>query len=184
MSKFASAGLTAGQLNAIVKKLGGHDAALAFLRDELKLVLVEVTTNRHVDCDAPPFCPNGWTVVEHKKGGQIEFDPKKIAFHLDPAQKTGVITGHNLRKNLANEPVLNANILDHLLAHRDLIPEEWKVDEQGRTRFIFFLGTVYCFPDGDLYVRYLCWYDGQWDWYDHWLDCDFGDQYPAAISAS
>lgn len=34
-TEFASAGLTAGQLNAIVKKLGGHDRALCFLRDEL-----------------------------------------------------------------------------------------------------------------------------------------------------
>ncbi len=35
MNEFASAGLTAGQLNAIVKNLGGHDAALKFLRGEL-----------------------------------------------------------------------------------------------------------------------------------------------------
>jgi len=34
-NEFASASLTAGQLNAIVKKLGGHDAALKFLRGEL-----------------------------------------------------------------------------------------------------------------------------------------------------
>lgn len=33
--RFASASLTAGQLNAIVKKLGGHEAALRFLRDEI-----------------------------------------------------------------------------------------------------------------------------------------------------
>jgi hypothetical protein len=37
MSKFASSDLTAGQLNAIVKKLGGHDMALRFLRDELSV---------------------------------------------------------------------------------------------------------------------------------------------------
>lgn len=37
MSEFASASLTAGQLNAIVKKLGGHDMALRFLRDELSV---------------------------------------------------------------------------------------------------------------------------------------------------
>jgi hypothetical protein len=30
--KFASADLTADQLNAIVKKLGGHEAVLKFLR--------------------------------------------------------------------------------------------------------------------------------------------------------
>ena len=34
-SEFSSADLTAGQLNAIVKKIGGHDAALKFLRGEL-----------------------------------------------------------------------------------------------------------------------------------------------------
>lgn len=34
-TEFASACLTAGQLNAIVKKLGGHYMALRFLRDEL-----------------------------------------------------------------------------------------------------------------------------------------------------
>lgn len=36
-TEFASAGLTVGQLNAIVKKLGGHDMALRFLRDELSV---------------------------------------------------------------------------------------------------------------------------------------------------
>ena len=36
-TEFASAGLTAGQLNTIVKKLGGHDMALRFLRDELSV---------------------------------------------------------------------------------------------------------------------------------------------------
>lgn len=35
MGKFASADLTAGQLNAIVKNLGGHDGALRFLRGEI-----------------------------------------------------------------------------------------------------------------------------------------------------
>lgn len=36
-TEFASASLTAGQLNAIVKKLGGYDMALRFLRDELTI---------------------------------------------------------------------------------------------------------------------------------------------------
>ena len=36
-TEFASAGLTVGQINAIVKKLGGHDMALRFLRDELSV---------------------------------------------------------------------------------------------------------------------------------------------------
>lgn len=35
---FASANLTMGQLNAIIKKLGGEEGALRFLRDELEVV--------------------------------------------------------------------------------------------------------------------------------------------------
>lgn len=42
---FASKDLTAGQLNAIVKKLGGHDAALRFLRNELKVVGVNTAVS-------------------------------------------------------------------------------------------------------------------------------------------
>lgn len=35
---FASAGLTIGHVNAIVEKLGGHDGAMKFLRDEITVV--------------------------------------------------------------------------------------------------------------------------------------------------
>src|SRR3990167_9358199 len=42
-TEFASVDLTAGQLNAIVKKLGGHDGAIKFLQD--KLTVSEPTRN-------------------------------------------------------------------------------------------------------------------------------------------
>jgi len=41
MSDFASANLTAGQLNALVKKVGGEERVLRVLRDELVLVVKE-----------------------------------------------------------------------------------------------------------------------------------------------
>jgi len=44
-AEFASAGLTAGQLNAIVKKLGGHNGATKFLQG--KLSVSEPTRNWH-----------------------------------------------------------------------------------------------------------------------------------------
>lgn len=47
--------------------------------------------------------------------------------------------------------------------------------------------VAYCVhrnSNGNLYVRYLYWNDGQWNWNYNWLDNDFDDQYPAAISAS
>lgn len=46
MSEFASSELTMGQMNAIVKKLGGKDAALKLLRGELKVV-IEVKKTLH-----------------------------------------------------------------------------------------------------------------------------------------
>src|SRR4051812_5109537 len=84
-------------------------------------------TQHVIDLDANPFVPNNWKVEEHKKGGQFKWNPASIRFHLSPNQQNGkVIEGNKLRKELANEPVLNANILDYLLAHPELIPEEWK----------------------------------------------------------
>lgn len=137
-----------------------------------------------IDCDADAWCPNDWKVEEHRSGGQLEFDPAKIRFHLDEAQKTGMIEGHELRKKLAGMPVLNACVLEHLLANTNLIPESWKVDEQGRTRYIYFWGTIYRVARGYLCVRCLCWGDGNWYWDYDWLDDDFYDQNPAALLAS
>ncbi|MBT3231005.1 hypothetical protein HN358_04495 [Candidatus Uhrbacteria bacterium] len=137
-----------------------------------------------IDCDAMPFIPNGWSAVEHRKGGQIEFDPSKIVLHLESEQQRSTIVGNELRKRLEGQPVMNANVLDHLLANTRLIPEDWKADEQGRIRCIYFWGTIYRDSGGRLYVRYLCWNDGQWRWYCSWLDDPWDSQRPAAILAS
>ena len=147
---------------------------------------VLLTVPEHlIDCDVQPFVPNGWTVEEHQKGGQWKFDPKQVEFFLASGQKGGkVIEGNKLRKELAKKPVLNANVLDYLLANPHIIPEEWKKDGQGNTRYIFFWGTVYRDSDGGLFVRYLFWYDGRWLWSDYWLDFGWVVSDPAALRAS
>ncbi len=132
-----------------------------------------------IDCDADPFVPNGWSVVEHKKGGQLKWNPAEIELFLSKNQKNGkVINGSNLRKELADKPVLNANVLDYLLANPHLIPQEWK----GKN--IFFWGTVYCNSDGYLNVRFLHWHGDGWHWHWFCLDYDWHDYYPAALLAS
>ncbi|KKW36868.1 MAG: hypothetical protein UY82_C0009G0001 [Candidatus Uhrbacteria bacterium GW2011_GWC2_53_7] len=138
-----------------------------------------------IDCDAQPYVPNGWKVEEHRKGGQIEFDPAKVELYLSNGQlgdKT--IEGNKLRKELESKPVMNACVLDHLLANTNLIPESWKQDEQGRTRYIYFWGTIYRGGGGSLCVRYLCWGDGEWRWSYSWLGLQWDDRSPAAVSAS
>ena len=72
---------------------------------------------------------------------------------------------------------MNANILDYLLAHPELIPEEWK------GKYIFFWGTIYRLSDGRLCVRYLIWNGSEWDWSYDWLDDDFNSDSPAALAS-
>ena len=139
----------------------------------------QIVQIKHViDCDSTPFLPSGWKgVEEHKKGGQLEWDPTKVYLHLSPNQKDGKsIVGHELRKELTNEPVLNANVLDYLLAHQDLIPESWK------GKYVFFWDTIYRDSDDFLYVRSLYWSVGRWRWSSRWLDDAFCGSYPAARS--
>ncbi|MFA6519805.1 MAG: hypothetical protein WCT41_03235 [Candidatus Paceibacterota bacterium] len=157
------------------------------LADVRRLVLghASITTIEHtIDCDAAPFVPSGWKVEEHQKGGQFKFDASQVEFYLAAAQKKGSIEGNKLRKELVSKPVLNANILDYLLKNPRLIPEDWKKDESGNTRYIFFWGTVYRDSGGSLYVRCLYWYDDGWYWSDRWLDYDWNVSYPAALRAS
>ena len=119
-----------------------------------------------------------------RRGDDLYLDGKKIEFWLSREQKRGVITGNILRAKLKGKPVLNANLLDHLLKNPHLIPKAWKMDENENTRYIFFWGTIYRGADGYLCVRCLYWGGGRWDWCCHWLDYGFRDDDPAAVSAS
>ena len=169
---FASQNLTAGQLNAIVKKLGGEDGAMRFLRGDAEVVI----KTHIIDCDANPYVPDGWKVEEHIKGGELRWNPDEVELYLCDKQKSGTIKGTELRKLLKGKPVLNACVLDYLLANPQLIPEEWK----GKA--VFFWGTIYRDSCGSLYVRCLCWGGGRWSWGDRWLGYGFGGDGPAALS--
>ncbi len=132
-----------------------------------------------IDCDADPFIPNGMEVVEHHKGGQLEWNAEKILLYLSKLQRIGkYIEGNNLRKELEDMPVLNANVLDYLLAHPEFIPEEWK----GKA--VFFWGTIYHNSGGDLCVRYIRWNGSQWDWDDNRLDDGFYSDNSAVLRAN
>lgn len=146
-----------------------------------RLTAEEITATLHIiNCDADPFVPSGLAGVEsHQKSGQFVFDPSKIDLYLSKKQKIGkVIKGDELLKELANKPVLNANVLDYLLAHPELIPESWK----GKA--VFFWGTIYRGSFGFLFVRCLCFRDGEWHSDYSWLDRDWLGSNPAALLAS
>lgn len=174
-NEFASKDLTVGQLNAIVKKLGGHEEALRFLRGELEIRPFEHVIN----LDATPFVPEGWKVEKRQKGGQFRWDTRQVELWLAEGQKNGgCLNGNKLREELTNKSVLNANVLDYLLKHPELIPEEWK------SKYVFFWGTIYCNSVGHLCVRCLDWRGVRWGWSYGWLGHDWDDDRPAALLAS
>jgi len=134
-------------------------------------------TTHIIDCDAAPFLLDDWEVEEHRKGGQMEWDPSKITLYFSKNQQNGkVIEGNKLREELRTMPVMNANVLDWYMIHPELIPPEWKGSN------VFFWGTIYRNSVGDLFVRFLCWHSDIWDWSYLWLGRGFVDDSPAVLS--
>lgn len=171
--------------NAVEVKTLSVGNALASVR-EVILGRSEIKPLDHViNCDIDPFVPSGWGVEEHQKGGQLKWDPARVNLFLSGLQAQGKpIDGHKLREELKGKQVLNAIVLDYLLKYPYLIPEEWKQDDKGRTRYVFFWGTIYRGSDGSLYVRGLCRDGAGWCWLFSWLGSDWGARSPAALQAS
>jgi hypothetical protein len=134
-----------------------------------------------VDLNARPFTPRGWIIKHHQQGGYFRWNPNAVKLHLPAIQScSDAITGELLFYELSKETLLfNANLLDFLLRHTYLIPEEWKVDEYGYTRYIFFWGTIYGDKDKFSKIRYLYW-DG-YDWKSglYWIGFDWNVSDPA-----
>ncbi len=135
-----------------------------------------------VDCDGLPTIPKNLRIEEHKKRDHIKLDISSVHLSLSLQQmKRETEKGDELRKLMAADSPLNANVLDYLLAHTELIPEEWKKDSRDDSRCIYFWGTIYGDAGPSLYVRYLYFKD-RW-WYSSFksLNSDFGPNEPAAV---
>ncbi len=175
MNQLGDALETAGFTPGEVTKLQQFKE-LAMLRAVLNGTAQIVVTKHIIDCDVDPFVLDGWTVENHIKGGQFEWDSSQVELYLDKGQQNGKnIVGNNLRQKLSGKKVMNACVLDFLLAHPELIPEEWK------GKCVFFWGTIFRRSAGRLYVRYLYWRGGRWHWHCHWLGDVFHGPNPAAL---
>ncbi len=143
-----------------------------------------------VDFDAPPDVPDGMTLEKDQLPNLVRGVREvnlltDVRFHLDPGQQGGrTIRGFDLGARLARLPALyGAQLFDALWANREVIPETWKLDEQGRIRYIFFW-TKFRDSFGRLYVRCLYFGDGSWSRRYCWLDSRWDVQDPAAVLAS
>jgi hypothetical protein len=196
-NKMKYGNVTLGQMEAAINKMGGIEMFNALLRGSAVVTVVKHIVNlaatpklpfdgaevvKHVDTI------NGKTEVELEKRSDdnLYVDGCKIVLIQSKSQMNGQV-GHELRKELENgeQVLLNSNVLDYLYDHPELFPEQWKKDENGNTRFIYFWGTIFRDPsDGDLYVRSVCWYGGELRQGFNWLDRDWDDRYWSASLAS
>jgi hypothetical protein len=146
-----------------------------------------------IDLDADPvFVPTGFEVVEHLRGGFLNWTPTKpqIELYLPEAQRKGVVDGAMVFEELEKfEGIMaNANALDFLIGHVVerpwMIPEEWKNVEQNRMKHILFWGTHYRY-EGSICVRSLDWSadarERVWKAGYCWIDNRLNSQFPAAM---
>lgn len=179
-SKFASKNLTMGEMNAIVKKLGGEENARKFLRNEL---IVSELFSRIIKIDrSQPFNPTvfiggGWSIEEQdeKALALTEIDLTKVVFKTTLEKGERSIKGEDKLKRLKEKNVvrLDAGIFQTLWENQHLIPEKWKKKINGRTIEIFFDGTILRGSNGVLMVMCLYWCDGKWHWSYQWLVDNF-----------
>ncbi len=127
---------------------------------------------------------DGWAIVEKRTDG-LYMNGRKVILHLSKRQQNGkTIQGYDIREELTGKPVLNANILDALADNTHLIPDDWKKDENGNVRYVFFWATIYRGAIGYLYVRYLYFHGRAWFRDYFWLGGGWYGRSPAALLAS
>ncbi|MEK7560130.1 MAG: hypothetical protein AAB522_02430 [Patescibacteria group bacterium] len=186
--------LSTGENLSIVREfLLGQISFKPISEDHSRFITINETTIT-VNLGASPNLPfsgaevaehvgEGWVIVEKRLDG-LYINGRKVVLHLSKRQKDGKrLKGHELREELTGKPVLNANILDALYQNPHLIPEEWKKDENGNIRYIFFWGTIYRDSGSGLCVRYLCFDVGVWCRSYGWFDGGWGGRYPAVLLA-
>ena len=157
----------------------GQFKDLSLIRDVLD-GCAEIKRVEFVDLDADPFVPEGWSVVEHRKRGKFKHDPEKEGLDLFRAYQDGnvinVIVGHDLRKKLKDQPMMNANMLDYYLNNPWNIP-----DCIAKSKTVNFWGTVYRDPGGRLCVRCLQDFGDKLGWAWAWLDNNWYGPTPLAV---
>lgn len=120
-----------------------------------------------IDSHIPPEIPNGWVLYSSHGPGLFFWKPEEVKLFRAKSQEglQAIIRGPNLQMELIRKRNLNATVLQYLLKHPHLIPEEWKQKIERRTTCIFFWGTVASTGLSGrckLFVPYLYWNNHSW----------------------
>ena len=132
-----------------------------------------------IDCNVPPYIPEGLRVEKHMENEQLIWGPSKIRLYFLPGHQFSwwqeCIEGNELYEKLEDQAVLNASVLDYLLINPQLIPKRWKDKD------VFFWGTIYRCSCTNLCVRCLHWHTDHWEWRRRWLNALWHHRDPAII---
>jgi len=174
-------------LNGLAKiKPVSEDAARVITLNEITIAVNLAATPKlsFSGAEVEVHIGEGWAIVEKRADG-LYVNGRKVILYLSKRQMKGKqFTGHELREELTGKPVLNANLLDAIADNPHLIPEDWKKDDNGNTRYIFFWATIYRNSNGVLSVRYLCFNGSDTTTRCYWLVGDWFVDYPAVLLAS
>lgn len=160
--------------NIVIEGKSSHH--LSVISGELEIKHVE----HLIDTYAVPFIPKSWLIEKHSGHRLWKWNPNSIQLFLSKEQKINYEVGFSLQQTIENQKgkiILNANVLDYLLANPELIPESWK----GKS--IFFWGTIYR-RFSRFYVRCLRWGDDGWLWGYRRLGLRFYANCQAALASS
>ncbi len=185
--------------NEIIKRV---ERGIIFYEDALEVmqkIIIEGKSSQHltvvnnharieeiqflIDGNVQPFIPKDYTLLEHRKNGLWKWKPGiKWNFNIKLVlftgqKKIGGVKGVFIYEKSLSQNVLNANALDYLLAHQELIPKEWK------GKCICFFGTIYRNNLGYRCVRYLEWFNNGWRCSSRSLELEFGDNYYVAMAS-
>ena len=88
--------------------------------------------------------------IRSRARGTFAWDPKRIAYWFASGQFRGRgARGDHVRTSIRGNPVVPSCVLDQMLAEPSIIPAECcDVD-------LYFWGTLFAFPCGNVFVRYL-----------------------------
>lgn len=115
-----------------------------------------------------------------------EIDLNAVQFDTCLEEGEGLVSGEEklLRLKAKSSIRLDAGAFQAIWENREMIPDSWKVDATGNTRYIYFDGTVLRSPSGLRYVLYLYFEDGEWYWDYDWLSDGRSSGNPSAVLAS
>lgn len=132
-------GLDVGQANELklaARRAGATNADLKALSEGNMFARIlpvlrgdaSVTIRHTIDCRAKPYTPKGWKIKFHRKRRSLALSPEMIELYW-PGKGSEDLAGSTIITKLSykgNKNILNANVLDFLLEHPELIPDEWK----------------------------------------------------------